>query len=68
MIGLGEAIDRFRRQRHDFAGAQQFGGAADGFLEKLRRVGGENLGCHAGNIILILILIVILKFEIYFGE
>ena len=34
----GQAIDRFRRQRHDFARAQQFRRAADGFLKKLRRV------------------------------
>ena len=42
----GEAINRFRRQRHDFAGAQQFRRAADGFLKKLRRVRGKDFGLH----------------------
>ena len=43
----GQAINRFRRQRHDFAGAQQFRRAADGFLKKLRRVRGQNFSGHA---------------------
>ena len=34
----GQAIDRFGRQRDDFAGAQQFRRAPDGVLKKLRRV------------------------------
>ncbi len=34
----GEAINRFRRQRDDFAGAEQFSGTTDGFLKKLGRV------------------------------
>ena len=34
----GEAINRFRRQRDDFARAKQFRGAADGGAEKFRRV------------------------------
>ncbi len=42
-----EAINRFRRQRDDFAGAQQFRRAPDGFLKKLRRVRGKNFGGHA---------------------
>ena len=43
----GEAINRFRRQRDDFARAQQFRRAEDGFLKKLRRVRGQSFGGHA---------------------
>ena len=48
----GEAIDRFRRQRGDFASAQQIRRAADGGLEQLRRVRGQDfgLGLHAGQV------------------
>ena len=33
-----EAINSFRRERDDFAGAEQFRRTADGFLKKSRRV------------------------------
>ena len=34
----GEAVNGFRRQRHNFTGAQQFGGTADSLLKKRRSV------------------------------
>ena len=42
----GQAINRFRRQRDDFAGAQQFRRALHGGVKKRRRVRGQDFSGH----------------------
>jgi len=44
-----EAINRFRRQRDDFARAQKFRRAEDGLLKKLRCVRGQDFGRQSGR-------------------
>ena len=43
----GQAVNRFRRQRHDFAGAQQFRRAFYRRFKQRRRVRGQNFSGHA---------------------
>ena len=42
----GQAIDRLRRQRHDFARAQQFRRLFYSGIKKRRRVCGQNFSGH----------------------
>ena len=45
-----EAVNRFRRQRGHFAGAQQFRRAFHGSGKQLRRVSGKDFRFHSGTL------------------